>query len=99
MLQLTIYLGEGTLIGAGDLTAAVVGVDDPVSEDSLPLEGPLPPGGCCCCCCGPAPCCCPAPWLVSEDSSGMGDWSFVKSITIGRRGAAELASMRERRKI
>ena len=83
-----IYLGEGTLIGAGDLTAAVVGVDAVVSEDSLPLEGPLPPG--CCCCFGSAP------WLLSEDSSGMGDWSFVKSITIGRRGTTELASVRER---
>ena len=83
-----IYLGEGTLIGAGDLTAAVVGVDAAVSEDSLPLEGPLPPGGCCF---GSAP------WLLSEDSSGMGDWSFVKSITIGRRGTTELASMREQR--
>ena len=43
----TSYLGEGTLMGAGDLTAAVVGVDV-VSDDSLPLEGP-PPSGCCCC--------------------------------------------------
>ena len=86
-----IYLGEGTLIGAGDLTAAVVGVDAVVSEDSLPLEGPLLPApGPGCCCFGPAP------WLLSEDSSGMGDWSFVKSITIGRRGATALASMRVR---
>ena len=68
------YLGDGTLMGARDLTAAVVGADV-VSDDSLPLDRPF--------------CCCPAPWL-STDSSGMGVWSLEKSITIGRRGATEV---------